>query len=96
LCETKIYHPNFDYEKKVCLNILRDNYTPAVHTQEIIQGSLRFFLIYVCIGLSFLFYEPGAYNPLNKEAAQLMAQNIEAFKAKIQTTFQGGNVDGFA
>jgi ubiquitin-protein ligase len=52
--------------------------------------------MYVCIGISLLFYDPQIYDdPLNNEAAHLIAKNIEAFKAKIQATFRGGNIDGF-
>jgi ubiquitin-conjugating enzyme E2 M len=95
MCKTKIYHPNIDFEGNVCLNILRKDYNPTIHTQDIIQGSLKLFLMYVCIGLSFLFYDPEMYDPLNEEAAKLMGKNIETFKAKVQNTFRGGDVDGF-
>jgi ubiquitin-protein ligase len=46
-------------------------------------------------GISFLFYKPGKFDPLNKDAAELMGKDMEAFKTKIRRTFQGGNIDGY-
>ena len=85
LCLTKIYHPNIDYEGHVCLNILRDKeWTPIMTIEQVVQG------------ISFLFYEPNAEDPLNKAAAEVMGKDISLFQRKIRETFYGGFYEGFA
>ena len=84
MCNTKIYHPNIDYEGHVCLNILRDqDWTPVMTITQVVQG------------ISFLFYEPNPIDPLNKEAAELMSRDKPMFQRKIRETFRGGVYNGF-
>ena len=52
-CETPIYHPNIDKDGKVCLNILRKDWSPVLGINA------------VCLGLIFLFAEPNPNDPLN-------------------------------
>eukprot|EP01118_Nematostelium_gracile_P011677 TRINITY_DN4178_c0_g1_i2.p1 TRINITY_DN4178_c0_g1~~TRINITY_DN4178_c0_g1_i2.p1 ORF type:complete len:220 (-),score=60.16 TRINITY_DN4178_c0_g1_i2:160-729(-) len=54
LCNTLVYHPNIDWEGKVCLNILRQDWMPVLSL-----GSVIF-------GLMTLFLEPNPDDPLNK------------------------------
>ncbi|KAK4066503.1 hypothetical protein Trihar35433_6930 [Trichoderma harzianum] len=68
LCREKIYHPNIDLEGKVCLNILREDWKPVLNLNAVI------------VGLQFLFLEPNASDPLNKEAADDLRSNREGFK----------------
>ncbi|KAF5023976.1 hypothetical protein F66182_3962 [Fusarium sp. NRRL 66182] len=67
-CREKIYHPNIDLEGKVCLNILREDWKPVLNLNAVI------------VGLQFLFLEPNASDPLNKEAAEDLRNNREGFK----------------
>jgi ubiquitin-conjugating enzyme E2 M len=41
-------------------------------------------------GLFFLFLEPNPQDPLNKEAAELMKENLPAFKQAVQRSLRPG------
>ncbi|KAH8592705.1 NEDD8-conjugating enzyme UBC12, partial [Bisporella sp. PMI_857] len=79
-CTQKIYHPNIDLEGNVCLNILREDWKPVLNLQAII------------IGLQFLFLEPNASDPLNKEAAEDLRNNRDGFKRNVKSSMGGGAV----
>ena len=57
-CTQKIYHPNVDTEGNVCLNILREDWSPVLSISSCVYG------------LQFLFMDPNPDDPLNKEAAR--------------------------
>ncbi|EWC46576.1 NEDD8-conjugating enzyme UBC12 [Drechslerella stenobrocha 248] len=80
LCKQKIYHPNIDLEGKVCLNILREDWKPVLNLNAVI------------VGLQYLFLEPNASDPLNKEAAEDLKTNRETFKRNVRTSMAGGYV----
>jgi len=82
LCNTLVYHPNIDWEGKVCLNILRQDWMPVLSL-----GSVIF-------GLMTLFLEPNPDDPLNKEAAQLMVERPRDFQKNVQESLRGGYVGG--
>lgn len=82
LCKQKIYHPNIDLEGKVCLNILREDWKPVLNLNAVI------------VGLQFLFLEPNASDPLNKEAAEDLRSNREGFKRNVRTSMGGGVIKG--
>mmetsp|Transcript_5898 Transcript_5898/g.9365 ORF Transcript_5898/g.9365 Transcript_5898/m.9365 type:complete len:189 (+) Transcript_5898:175-741(+) len=82
LCSTKVFHPNIDLEGKVCLNILRDEWKPVLDIGAVING------------LFFLFLEPNPQDPLNKEAAELMKDNLPAFKQAVQRSLRGNYMGG--
>jgi ubiquitin-conjugating enzyme E2 M len=48
-----IFHPNIDEDGKICLNILREDWSPVFNLNTII------------IGLNTLFDEPNPTDPLN-------------------------------
>lgn len=75
-CLTSVFHPNIDADGHVCLNILREDWSPAYD------------LVSVVLGLLHLFYRPNADDPLDKEAAELMRQNPEEFKRRAQRSFR--------
>ncbi|KAK3945872.1 hypothetical protein QBC46DRAFT_359998 [Diplogelasinospora grovesii] len=81
-CREKIYHPNIDLEGKVCLNILREDWKPVLNLNAVI------------VGLQFLFLEPNASDPLNKEAAEDLRSNREGFKRNVRVSMGGGQVKG--
>ncbi len=81
-CIQKIYHPNLDLEGNVCLNILREEWKPVLSLNSVI------------IGLQFLFLEPNPDDPLNKDAAEDLRRNRDAFANNVKTAMRGGNVRG--
>ncbi|KAL9028998.1 MAG: hypothetical protein Q9196_002706 [Gyalolechia fulgens] len=81
-CTQKIYHPNIDLEGNVCLNILREDWKPVLNLNAVI------------VGLQFLFLEPNASDPLNKEAAEDLRTNRDGFKRNVRTSMGGGSVRG--
>lgn len=81
-CLTKIYHPNIDLEGNVCLNILRVDWKPILGINIVL------------IGLRVLFLDPNANDPLNKDAAYVMYNDLTLFKANVKKSLKGGNVDG--
>ncbi|RMZ89066.1 hypothetical protein DV736_g3712, partial [Chaetothyriales sp. CBS 134916] len=81
-CTQKIYHPNIDLEGNVCLNILREDWKPVLNLNAVI------------VGMQFLFLEPNASDPLNKEAAEDLRTNREGFRRNARTAMGGGSVKG--
>ncbi|KAL4995163.1 ubiquitin-conjugating enzyme/RWD-like protein [Aspergillus recurvatus] len=81
-CTQKIYHPNIDLEGNVCLNILREDWKPVLNLNAVL------------VGMQFLFLEPNASDPLNKEAAEDLRQNRDLFKRNVRNSMAGGNVRG--
>lgn len=71
-CETRIWHPNIEETGAVCLNILRDNYTPVTS------------ICHLIVGLQFLFDEPNPTSPLNKDASLQLEQNSDAFATRAR------------
>jgi ubiquitin-conjugating enzyme E2 M len=70
-CNTKIYHPNIDLEGHVCLNILRKDWKPVLDINAVIYGII------------YLFYDPNPDDPLNKDAAQLLRDDVKQVIIKL-------------
>lgn len=81
LCTQKIYHPNIDLEGNVCLNILREDWKPVLNLNS------------VMVGLQYLFLEPNADDPLNKEAAQVLRSNRKVFEQNVVRSMRGGYIE---
>jgi len=77
LCKTLVFHPNIDMEGHVCLNILREDWKPVLTISSVIMG------------LQFLMLEPNADDPLNKEAAAMLASDRRGFEATVRKTLSG-------
>ncbi|CDZ97911.1 e2 ubiquitin-conjugating enzyme [Phaffia rhodozyma] len=80
-CTQKIYHPNIDLEGAVCLN-LREDWKPVLTLNSIM------------IGLQYLFLEPNADDPLNKDAAKELRSNRELFAQNVRSSLQGRSIRG--
>ena len=78
----QIYHPNVDLEGNVCLNILREDWKPVLNLNSI------------TVGLQFLFLEPNADDPLNKEAAEELRKDRSKFARDVKKSLNGGSVGG--
>lgn len=81
-CTQKIYHPNIDLEGNVCLNILREDWKPVLNLNSVV------------VGLQYLFLEPNADDPLNKEAAEDLRRNRDQFIRNVKLSMNGGQVKG--
>lgn len=64
----------------MCLNILREDWKPVLNLNAVI------------VGMQFLFLEPNASDPLNKEAAEDLRSNREGFRRNARTAMGGGSV----
>jgi ubiquitin-conjugating enzyme E2 M len=83
LCKTKVFHPNIDLEGKVCLNVLREDWKPVLNINTVIYG------------LYHLFVDPNTEDPLNKEAAQMLASDPDRFSRLVrQTISDGATING--
>lgn len=78
----QIYHPNVDLEGNVCLNILREDWKPVLNLNSI------------TVGLQFLFLEPNADDPLNKQAAEELRKDRSKFARDVKRSLAGGTVQG--
>lgn len=81
LCLNKIFHPNIDLDGRICLNVLRQDWTPALDVQSIV------------IGILFLFLEVTGVDPLNKEAAQALMEDNEKFSALVSRSMTGRTIN---
>ncbi|OIW25901.1 hypothetical protein CONLIGDRAFT_512084 [Coniochaeta ligniaria NRRL 30616] len=71
LYKTPIYHPNVDFSGRICLDILKDKWTPAYNIQSVL------------LSLQSLLGEPNNASPLNGEAAELWDKDPTLFKTKV-------------
>ncbi|XP_011031473.1 PREDICTED: probable NEDD8-conjugating enzyme Ubc12-like [Populus euphratica] len=79
-CKTKVYHPNIDLEGNVCLNILREDWTPILNINIIIYGLFN------------LLTQPNHEDPLNSDAANVLRDDPDEFKSNVKRAMSGGSV----
>ena len=65
---TKVWHPNIDEEGSICLDVIRERYSPVYTISKIVESLL------------FLFINPNPYSPLNEEAAMQFINSMDEFK----------------
>lgn len=78
-CQQRIFHPNIDLDGNVCLNILREDWSPVLNLNS------------VFIGLNFLFLEPNPMDPLNKDAANMLVKEPRRFEREVYQSMRGYN-----
>lgn len=81
-CLQKIYHPNIDLEGNICLNILREEWTPVLPLNAVL------------VGLNFLFLDPNPVDPLNKESANVLLKDKNLFAKYVRASMTGGQFEG--
>lgn len=69
---TKIYHPNIDRLGRVCLDILKDRWSPALQIRTVL------------LSIQALMSEPNPEDALNNEAAELWKKDIARAKEIAQ------------
>lgn len=76
-CLKRIYHPNIDLDGNICLNILREDWSPVLNLNSVL------------VGLLFLFLEPNATDPLNKQSANVLMKDKALFAKQVQSSMRG-------
>ncbi len=81
-CVERIYHPNVNVEGRICLSILREDYSPVVSLEHIVQGLL------------FILYNPNFADPLEKHIALLYHTKPNQFVCNVNASLRGKTIDG--
>jgi ubiquitin-conjugating enzyme E2 D/E len=70
--QTKVYHPNIDAHGNICIDILKDKWSPVLSISKIITS------------IQSLLAEPNPHDPLVQESADLYLDDREQFNAKAR------------
>ena len=71
LFKTPIYHPNVDFSGRICLDILKDQWSAVYNVRTVL------------LSLQSLLGEPNNASPLNGEAAELWERDMGLFRQKV-------------
>jgi ubiquitin-conjugating enzyme E2 D/E len=68
----KIYHPNINEEGVICLDVLKDQWSPALTLSTVL------------LSISALLAKPNPHDPLSPEIARIYLDNIKLFNKKAR------------
>jgi ubiquitin-protein ligase len=76
---TPILHPNISDKGTICLDVLKDNWSPSMFSSSILSA------------IKLLLLNPDPTSPQNKHAAKLMLGDADEYKKNIKSTYENGN-----
>lgn len=78
--DTPLFHPNIDQAGNICLDILKDKWSPVQTVSSVL------------LSIQTLLADPNNSSPLNAHAADLWDRPEEFYKAMIARYQEGGSV----